>query len=71
MKLAFMLFWDTGALCRLQVPSVLFYLGELNECKEIKELLLCLKGNSLPPGCQMSMYMLINSKCIHRKKDNC
>lgn len=33
-----MLFGDIGALCRLQVPSVLFYLGELSELKEIKEL---------------------------------
>lgn len=31
MKLAFTLFWDVGALCRLQVRSVLFYLGELSE----------------------------------------
>lgn len=46
----------------------IFFLTELSECKEIKELLLCLKGNSLHPGCQMSMYMLINSKCIFRKK---
>lgn len=27
-----------------------------------------MKGNSLQPGCQMWMYMLINSKCIYRKR---
>jgi len=66
MKLVFMLFWDTGALCPLQVHSVLFYLGKFSEWKEIKELLLCLEANSLQPECQMSMYILINSKCICR-----